>query len=151
MWRFPTMGSGVYLLVFCCIWASASFRVMRWHWCGRKGQGKKRLLGIKSKKSERAETGKKNDGKRWGLQSPIKRLLSSHNRPYNLGQTQAAWKLHSSNASPFTFQGLLALPGIKCCLSRVTLWPHGCWQAVNKVVILREEFKQSLITFHCEF
>lgn len=83
---------------------------------------------------------------------PFERPLSSHNGPrYNLEQTRAAGKLHSSNASPFTFQGLCGIAGHKVLSQQGHLVPTRVLAGSKQVVILREETKQLLIMFHCRF
>lgn len=84
------------------------------------------------------------------LTPQYKRPLSSHNRQwYNLEQTRAAGKLHSSNALPFIFQGLCGIAGNKVLSQQGHLVATRVLAGGKHVV--RKEFKQSLITFHCEF
>lgn len=131
---FPHNGSA-YLLVLCCIWASASFRVMRWHRCGRKGQGKKRDFG--ELRAERGKGQKHRDEKWWRRKMSSSLPNIKGHFPLTTG-SGIIWNKHgllgnctAAMHCPLYFRGCVALQEIKCCLSRVTLWPHGCWQAVN--------------------
>lgn len=65
--------------------------------------------------------------------APYKRPLSSHNRPQYNGTNTGYWEIAQQQCiALYLFRGYVALQDIKCYLSRVTLWPHGCWQSINK-------------------
>lgn len=75
-----------------------------------------------------------------------KRPLSSHNKPRcNLEQTRAAGKLHSSDASSFTFRGQCGIAGRKALSQQGHLVAARVLAGRKQVVILREESKPSLI------